>query len=338
MKASRQSRELLTSLLRDVSRSFYLTLRVLPQPIRQQIGLAYLLARATDTIADTDLIPVDQRLAALDELRAAILNAPAHSVSLEHLLPHQNDSSERLLLQRINEALGLLAQFDPNDRALIQSVLKTITDGQRLDLLRFANATPIGIVALQSDAELDDYTYKVAGCVGEFWTRICWAHLNPKPKATLDSLVEKGIRFGKGLQLVNILRDLPADLRKGRCYLPEPALKSLGLTPLDLLKSDAEQQARPLINRWLDQAEAHLDAGWSYVLDLPFGWFRVRLGCAWPILIGVKTLEELKRGRILDGNTRIKVSRADVKRIIRKSVLGYFAPGWKELPQTIRSS
>ena len=53
------SHQLLTSLLRDVSRSFYLTLRILPSGIRQQIGLAYLLARTTDTIADTELLPLE---------------------------------------------------------------------------------------------------------------------------------------------------------------------------------------------------------------------------------------------------------------------------------------
>ena len=61
------SNQMLTALLRDVSRSFYLTLRVLPAAIRPQIGLAYLLARTTDTIADTELVPVEGRLAALEK-------------------------------------------------------------------------------------------------------------------------------------------------------------------------------------------------------------------------------------------------------------------------------
>ena len=47
----------LNQLLKQTSRSFYLTLRVLPGAIRPQIGLAYLLARTTDTIADTELVP-----------------------------------------------------------------------------------------------------------------------------------------------------------------------------------------------------------------------------------------------------------------------------------------
>ena len=45
--------KLLTGLLPQVSRSFYLTIRVLPADLRRPVGLAYLLARAADTIADT---------------------------------------------------------------------------------------------------------------------------------------------------------------------------------------------------------------------------------------------------------------------------------------------
>src|SRR5688572_14192596 len=66
---------LLTSVLRDVSRSFYWTIRVLPSSIRTQIGLAYLLARATDTIADTGMVPVAQRTEVLKLLRQRILSS-----------------------------------------------------------------------------------------------------------------------------------------------------------------------------------------------------------------------------------------------------------------------
>jgi len=61
--------ELIGPLLRDVSRSFYLTLRVLPKEIRPQVSLAYLLARATDTIADTKAVPRAKRVFALQQLR-----------------------------------------------------------------------------------------------------------------------------------------------------------------------------------------------------------------------------------------------------------------------------
>ena len=325
-------RTLLSSLLRDVSRSFYLTLRILPSAVREQIGVAYLLARATDTIADTDALPPSERLFALRNLRQRILDERAEFLDPSRLAGSQSSPGERLLLQRLDEALSLLQSFVPADRQLIQKVLQTISGGQELDLIRFGEANAQNIVALNSDAELDDYTYRVAGCVGEFWTRICMAHLSPPPRRDLQTMVTDGIRFGKGLQLVNILRDLPSDLRQGRCYLPWPALQLVGLRPGDLLDPAQEPRLRPVYDESLRMAQDHLAAGWQYVLNLPRSWWRVRLASAWPVLIGGKTLEMLKTGPVLNADTRIKVSRAEVKAIIWKSILQYpFERSWERL-------
>jgi len=215
-------------------------------------------------------------------------------------------------------------------------VLDTITSGQGLDLERFARATASpqseapNIIALQNRAELDDYTYRVAGCVGEFWTKMCRAHLFPDVKLDGAQLIADGVRFGKGLQLVNILRDLPADLRKGRCYLPMSGLNQLGLAPVDLLSPVNEPRLRPFYNSLLDAAQAHLAAGWRYTNIIPRGPMRVRLACAWPILIGVRTLAKLRREPVLDPQRRVKVSRDEVKGILVQSVIKYpFARAWE---------
>jgi len=136
-------------------------------------------------------------------------------------------------------------------------------------------------------------------------------------------LLDDGVRFGKGLQLVNILRDLPADLRQGRCYLPLERLVSIGLQPADLFQPKNEPRLRPLYHEYSDRALAHLAAGWVYTNALPRGHVRVRLACAWPILIGVKTLERLRSANPLDGTQRVKVSRAEVRGIIFRSLWCY---------------
>jgi farnesyl-diphosphate farnesyltransferase len=330
---------LLADLLRDVSRSFYLTLRILPRAVRDQIGLAYLLARTTDTIADTEAVAVEQRLAALGDLRRKILGSGPERFEVPQLPEKQSSPAERVLLQRVNEALRLLFAFPAPDRELIQRVLSIISEGQELDLLRFGNASRDAIAALSSDAELHDYTYRVAGCVGEFWTRICVAHLSPTPRVALEEMVERGIRFGQGLQLVNILRDVPADLAQGRCYLPRSGLQIVALQPGDLLDARNEPKLRPLYNQWLKIAEDHLGVAWQYVLDLPRSWWRVRVGCAWPVLIGLRTLDLLKTGNVLNPDMRIKVSRSEIKRIVRRSIFASpFARSWEQLPQRVRAT
>src|SRR5215472_16935160 len=97
-------------LLRDVSRSFYLTLRVLPARIRPQIGLAYLLARTTDTIADTELLPLDQRLGALEALRLRILGRNAAPIDFGAFAQQQGYPAERLLLEQCETSLAALAE------------------------------------------------------------------------------------------------------------------------------------------------------------------------------------------------------------------------------------
>lgn len=320
----------LNELLKQTSRSFYLTLRVLPGSVRSQIGLAYLLARTTDTIADTEIVPADQRLRALADLRARILGQRSEPLNFSELARQQGSRAERALLEQCEASVAMLRECSPDDVKLIRQVLDTITGGQELDLRRFAGASVAKIVALQTVEELDDYTYRVAGCVGEFWTKLCCAHVFPRASLDDARLLGDGVRFGKGLQLVNILRDLPTDLRKGRCYLPEKVLTDTGLSPRDLLEAANEKKLRPLYEPFLDQADAHLAAGWAYTNSLPWRCVRVRLACAWPVLIGVQTLARLRVENPLDAARPVKITRALVRGILWRSVLLYPVPGaWR---------
>jgi farnesyl-diphosphate farnesyltransferase len=258
---------------------------------------------------------------------------------LADLARHQASPAERALLEHCETSLNLLRDLAAADRDLVVAVLRTIISGQELDLRRFACASAGSVVALNSLEELDDYTYRVAGCVGEFWTRICRAHLFPSRNLDDAFLLKNGVRFGKGLQLVNILRDLPVDLRKGRCYLPLDRLKAIGVTPTDLLQASNEPRLRPLFDPLLEQAQRHLTAGWDYTNQLPWTSARVRLACAWPLLIGRRTLELLRSGNVLNSEPRLKVPRATVKAILWKSVLYYPWPGrWKRLFSTAFSN
>jgi len=316
--------------LEQTSRTFYKTLRILPRAVRSQISLAYLLARTSDTIADTEIVPVEQRLTALDEFRQRIVGTRQSPVNFSGLAQQQGSPAERRLLEQCELGVVCLHALAPADKERVVEVLKIIISGQELDLRRFAGANESSIVALQTERELDDYTYRVAGCVGEFWTKMCRAHLFPDAKLDDAQLIVDGVRFGKGLQLVNILRDLPADLRKGRCYLPLNQLSALGRSPADLLATANESRFRPLYNFLLDLAREHLAAGWRYTNTIPRGQMHVRLACAWPILIGVRTLAKLRREPVLDPQRRVKVSRDEVKGILVQSVIKYpFAKAWE---------
>lgn len=330
---SSPSADSLNDLLRATSRSFYLTLRVLPARVRPQIGLAYLLARTTDTIADTEIIPLAQRLDALQQLRERILGQNSAPLNFGELARQQGSPAEKKLLEKVEAGLSALQKISAADQKLIRAVLDTITSGQELDLRRFGSLsstesrpTVQQIIALETAAELDDYTYRVAGCVGEFWTKICRAHLFPHARLDEQQLITDGIRFGKGLQLVNILRDLPADLKNGRCYLPAQRLDEAKLIPETMLSSMNATKFLPFFHGYLDKAEAHLAAGWQYTNTLPFGQVRVRLACAWPVLLGMKTIAKLRAADVAGLRERVKVSRGEVRGILLRSILAYPLP------------
>lgn len=322
-----------SDLLRQVSRSFYLTLRVLPAAVRPQIGLAYLLARTTDTIADTQLISVGHRRAALRQMRTAVLaiaeGQPAEMpdfgplAEAQEVPAGQGSCAEKVLLERAADLFDALGALKLDDTCRIRDLLEIIIQGQESDLARFGSASADQIGALDTENELEEYTYRVAGCVGEFWTRTCRAHLFAEADIDDTFLLISGIRFGKGLQMVNILRDLPGDLRLGRCYIPRVRLREFGLEPEALLHAEEMGRFRPLYASYLEQARDSLAAGWSYTNSLPQNEMRIRLACAWPALIGVRTLAQLRVGNVLDDRQRIKVSRGEVHRIVARSLICY---------------
>ncbi|WP_144107731.1 phytoene/squalene synthase family protein [Paraburkholderia sp. BCC1886] len=317
---------LLGPLLKGVSRSFYLTLRVLPAGMRDPIGLAYLLARAADTIADTSLIPPAQRLTMLIALRDQV-NGTAHDDALfqrmaAEVAGQQEQSDEKLLLESLGPAFEVLAQLDEPDRQAVRGIVATLTEGMEFDLRTFPDERSGQIAALGEYDELDRYTYLVAGCVGEFWTTMTYAHMPGTLKERPDTMAARGVRFGKALQMTNVLRDCAKDLRIGRCYLPQTMLARHGLSAQDLLLPANSLRARPLLNELLHKALEHFRAALDYTLAIPALSVRLRLACLWPILIGLETLLLLVDNEAwLDPQRVSKVRRNDVYRIIASSLL-----------------
>src|SRR4029077_10064780 len=129
------------------------------------------------------------------------------------------NESERALIETLQSCLDWVSRSDVFDREKVRGAAEKINRGQILDLERFRD--PRHVVALETAAELDEYTYFVAGSAGEFWTRLCFHHLRKFSPRGESEMLELGKRYGKGLQLINILRDAGADLRAGRCYFPK---------------------------------------------------------------------------------------------------------------------
>ncbi|OGW69174.1 MAG: squalene synthase [Nitrospirae bacterium RIFCSPLOWO2_01_FULL_62_17] len=319
-------RSLLRDILKQVSRSFYLTLAVMPADVRDQIGLSYLFARAADTIADTDAIERAQRLQYLKQFRAQFAGEQINRVAIRGiqaaLAPHQTDSAERVLLQRLEDCFQLYLDCTQDDRLRIRRLMGTLPNGMEMDLARFPGDTTADLKALQTLDELDQYTYYVAGCVGEFWTDMTCGHRPALAHWNVKEMSAIGVRFGKGLQLTNILKDLAKDLQRGRCYIPEALLKEAGLAPKDLLRADKNDAFRPVLRQLLTIAREHLDQGWLYTMAIPRLEIRLRLSCMWPILFAGETLRLIARsGDLLNPSVTLKISRGTVYRIMALTIL-----------------
>ena len=322
---SENSQRLLMAVLKRVSRSFYLSVRVLPSGMREPVALAYLLARAADTIADTESIPTDRRRAHLCEFRRILAGnkeigaASALSAALTELHPI---GAERTLLGMLPTVLVLLRSLEESDEESVRSVVMTLTSGMLFDLETFPGKNSDSVVALESVDLLDKYCYLIAGCVGEFWTDTSIAHTPSLSQWDADEMRTLGVRFGMALQMTNILRDLPKDLQMGRCYLPISELESKSLAPVDLLSAGNSALARPLLVWGIRRALKHYTAAENYILAIPRRDLRLRLAAFWPVLIGLETLAKLARNEEwLDAEVPSKIPRRQVYGIIALSLL-----------------
>jgi len=269
MPADNRSERFL-SLLKAVSRSFYLSLKLLPASVGPTLSLAYLLARASDSIADVAAAEAEARVRLLRGLPGDWPADAAGNLEAGGQLP----AADRLLL---NSLPGLLEDLRSSpDRSEIEAIWATIREGQIFDIERFSgNPAP-----LEFD-EACHYTGLVAGCVGTFWTDVCFKHVPGYAVLPAPEMRRLGFSFGCGLQWVNILRDRHADADSGRVYVREEEfLRALGL------------------------AHEHLRDGTSYAAAVRPR--RLRAASALPLALGKRTLDLVEAGPQL---ARVKVGR-----------------------------
>jgi farnesyl-diphosphate farnesyltransferase len=311
-------------ILRSVSRSFYLSIRFLPAQLREPIALAYLLARTTDSVADTTQISGSVRLKTLRLLSNGIQGTASRDIVAELIASFvsvQKNASEQQLLESLPDCLAYLEGLEHADRNDIRLVLEKITRGQMLDLQRFGN--PQEIRALSTAADLDEYTYLVAGCVGEFWTRLCFRHVPNFASRTEDEMLALGKRYGMALQLINVLRDAGSDLRAGRCYFPEHELSATHLTPSQILSEP--ERFQPIYRTWLEKAKTGLQCGIEYSHAIKNR--RVRAATVLPALIGARTLALLDAAGPIALQQVVKVPRGEVRAMILSLAFTFVSHG-----------
>ena len=316
--------------LREVSRSFFLTLKLLPPGMREICSLGYLLARTSDTIADTTKAPIAERRLLLRQFRDLVQAVPISLSDAEllhrdlnnKLAPNLTDQGEKNLIGQAETCFQWLASVTDGEYVAIKTVLGEINKGQLNDLDLFSDSSEDEPHFLANEDELITYTDQVAGSVGRFWTEVAGRANSDFTSMSKDSMMDKASAYGRGLQLVNVIRDLGEDLRNGRCYLPRTELREGGW--IDGSWKPNQGTIMVVAGDWMHRAEDGIRAGVRYSESLNHR--RLKLASVMPAMIGARTLRAIRGSQSSFLSKKIKVSRGEVRSLLigtgRRVMLG----------------
>jgi len=240
----------LSGLLQKTSRTFALTIPMLPEPLQTQVAVAYLLFRIIDTFEDATRWDPARRVEAL-EFFARLMDGE-HPLEARQTLaewarqPPVEHEGYLELLRATPEVLAWHRRLAP---AASAELARHVARSARAMAEVVERTDARGLLALQTLQELRDYCFAVAGIVGEMLTEL-FIMQSPQLGVVAGELRARSIEFGEALQLVNILKDAAADAAEGRAYLPA------GVSPPEVF-----QLARASLRRALEYTELQRAAG-----------------------------------------------------------------------------
>ena len=305
-------------MLRAVSRTFALSIERLPTGLRDVVTTAYLLFRVSDCLEDNDLL-VTPRKAELLRLWAGVLTDTMPVASLTGEIVHLDASDpEVYVAQHAGQLLERLHRLP----LAIQEIITSHVNQTSLGMARWQEHGP----EVHNEEDMDDYMHQVAGRVGYLLTDL-FAWYSPVIMERKAKLLPLARHFGLALQTVNIMRGLRKDYDRGWVYVPRTFYEPLGLTRDSLFAPENTAQIIQVIDRLANKAETHLQFGLNYIMNFPKRLHGIRLACMWPLLFAVRTLA-VSRNNINVVLTEAKITRAEVKKIMRETTLFGWSNDW----------
>ena len=274
------------AILSSVSRTFALTIPLLPPIIEKVVGNTYLLCRIVDTIEDAaELTPEAKKNLSALFLDVVLERAPVESfveLCLDALKNYSNHD-ELDLIAHTPTVLRILHTCSSHDQEAVSRCVSIMSDG----MSRFhGRQTEAGLKDL---SEFEDYCYVVAGVVGELLTSI-FRHYSPQFSKNIQGHENLAIAFGQALQMTNILKDSPEDRARGVSWKPA------NLSQLDLLQIAYQKLSDSL----------------TYILLIPKEEVGMRRFCLLAFGLAVLTLDKLAAGDHFERQEDIKLSRNTV--------------------------
>jgi farnesyl-diphosphate farnesyltransferase len=292
------------AILQRVSRTFALTIPLLPGPLQRVVANAYLLCRIADTIEDESALSVVQKQHFHDFFVAVVSGAAdpaAFALELAPLLASDASDGERDLVLHAGAVLDVTRALNVNQRAALTRCLTVMSEGMPRYERRASRA------GLRDQHALDNYCYCVAGVVGETLTAL-FCDYSAAIARQRDTLMPLGISFGHGLQMVNILKDFWEDQQRGVCWLPRSVFLGAGV---ELDAVDGAVCPPGFVEGYLSLvalAHGHLRNGFEYTLLIPEQESGIRRFCLLALGLAAQTLQSIHRHPDFRCGAEVKVS------------------------------
>ncbi len=309
----------LNELLHAASRTFALGIDLLPEPLRSEVELAYLVLRVSDYLEDNESMERGRKITLLEAWSAALRSGRA-SPALATLATVDDGTPDALVARNADRVLATLTTLRPESRKVIVEHTADSTDG----MARWVDRGP----DIADESDLDDYMHEVAGRVGWLLTDLFALDL-PTVQRDHARLRHLGREFGLALQTVNVIRGLHGDWERGWVFIPRSFIPVGAPDPVALLDGSVRDpdSERVILDRLVDKAERHLEAARGYLAGLPRRRHGIRLFCLLPYLFAVRTLA-ISRANPRVFHEETKIGRADVTAIVRDSRLFGWSNGW----------
>lgn len=299
-------------ILPAVSRTFAVSIRLLPSQLGAAVGTAYLLCRIADTIEDAPELAAERKASLLSDLAACFDSPDSIAHFIRDISIVTGDDAHVRLLRNADLVFESYGQLSEVTRRHVRHWVLEMIGGMR----KFVLAYPNGI-RIQSLDEYKEYCYYVAGTVGYMLTDLWHEHSPSIGLRQYEALRGRSRAFAEALQTVNILKDVARDAeQENSIYIPEQLLREMGSAHATILSADRVEQNHAALGQLIQLAWHDLDQATAYLLDIPRRAPAIRLFCALPLLFAYATLRDLTLtpGAIVRREV-VKISRAEVKAI-----------------------
>lgn len=302
------------AILPGVSRTFALTIPVLPEGLRDVVANNYLLCRIADTVEDEATLPFAQKRDFSRRFAAVVAgeeDAESFAAELHPLLSERTLADERDLVRNAASVVRVTHSFRGRQREALARCLRIMCEGME----RFQGRED-QVRGLRDLEELGQYCYYVAGVVGETLTELFCDH-SPEVNARADELRRLSVSFGQGLQMTNILKDIWDDLDRGFCWLPREVFARHGFDLDDLRPGSDDPGFAAALGELVGVARGHLEDALRYTLLLPAREAGMRRFCLWALGMAVLTIRKVHARRSFSSGQEVKISRRSVRATVR---------------------